>query len=80
VQALGLSFTVSTVTLALALQHAGEINAALLWPSLLALAMVLIGMWAGKLVRGRIEPETFRLYFFLGLLALGGHLALRGVL
>jgi uncharacterized membrane protein YfcA len=80
VQALGLSFTVSTVTLALALQHAGEIHAALLWPSLLALVTVLIGMGAGQLVRGRIKPETFRLYFFLGLLALGGHLALRGLL
>ena len=80
VQALGLSFTVSTVTLALALQHAGEIHAALLWPSLLALATVLAGMGAGQWVRGRIEPETFRLYFFLGLLALGGHLALRGLL
>jgi uncharacterized membrane protein YfcA len=80
VQALGLSFTVSTVTLALALQHAGEIHAALLWPSLLALVTVLIGMGAGQLVRGRIEPETFRLYFFLGMLALGGHLALHGLL
>jgi hypothetical protein len=46
----------------------------------LALVTVLIGMGAGQLVRGRIEPETFRLYFFLGMLALGGHLALHGLL
>lgn len=80
VQAFGLSFTVSTVTLALALQHAGEINTALLAPSLLALAVALAGMWLGQLVRGRIKPVTFRLCFFLGLLVLGLHLSLRGML
>jgi uncharacterized membrane protein YfcA len=80
VQALGLSFTVSTVTLALALQHAGVINSSQLWPSLVALAVVLVGMWAGQWLRGMVKPETFRLCFFLGLLLLGAHLALRGLL
>lgn len=80
VQAFGLSFTVSTITLALALQHAGETNTALLMPALLALLLALIGMWLGQLVRGRIKPATFRLCFFVGLLALGLHLTLRGLL
>src|SRR5450759_1501725 len=80
VQALGLSFTVSTVTLALALYHAGEMHMALAWPSLVALGMALIGMWLGQLVRGKVREGTFRLCFFLGLLGLGVHLALRGVL
>lgn len=80
VQALGLSFTVSTVTLAAALSHAGEINASLAGPSLTALGAALIGMWLGQLVRGRIRPETFQLCFFLGMLGLGAHLALRGLL
>jgi len=80
VQALGLSFTVSTVTLAAALGYAGEIHATLLGPALVALAAALIGMWLGQLVRGRIRAETFRLCFFVGLLLLGAHLALRGVL
>ena len=80
VQALGLSFTVSTVTLAAALGHAGEIHVTLLGPALVALAAALIGMWLGQLVRGRIRAETFRLCFFVGLLLLGAHLALRGVL
>jgi len=80
VQALGLSFTVSTVTLAAALGYAGEIHARLIGPALLALAAALIGMWLGQLVRGRIRAETFRLCFFVGLLLLGAHLALRGVL
>ena len=80
VQALGLSFTVSTVTLAAALGYAGEIHVTLLGPALVALAAALIGMWLGQLVRGRIRAETFRLCFFVGLLLLGAHLALRGVL
>ena len=80
VQALGLSFTVSTFTLAAALSHAGEINSQLILPSLLGLAAALIGMWLGQIVRGKVKAETFRLFFFLGLLALGAHLALRGLL
>ena len=80
VQALGLSFTVSTVTLALALYHAGEMNLALAVPSLLALAMAAAGMLLGQVVRGKVREQTFRLWFFLGLLGLGLHLALRGLL
>ncbi|MBI3703428.1 MAG: sulfite exporter TauE/SafE family protein [Rhizobiales bacterium] len=79
VQALGLSFTVSTVTLAAALGYAGEIHTSLLGPALVALAASLIGMWLGQLVRGRIRAGTFRLCFFVGLLLLGAHLALRGL-
>lgn len=80
VQALGLSFTVSTVTMAVALAYAGEINTTLAWPSLVALAAALIGMVLGQFIRGKIKAETFRLCFFVGLLLLGGHLALRGLL
>jgi hypothetical protein len=78
VQALGLSFTVSTITLAAALAHGGVMRTTMIWPSLVALAAALVGMVLGQLVRGRIREETFRLCFFIGLLLLGGHLALRG--
>jgi uncharacterized protein len=77
VQALGLSFTVSTVTLAGALGYAGEMRFSLAGASLVALGTALVGMWLGQLVRGKVKPETFRLFFFIGLLALGLHLALR---
>ncbi|HVZ50469.1 MAG TPA: sulfite exporter TauE/SafE family protein [Pseudolabrys sp.] len=80
VQALGLSFTVSTLTLALALSHAGEMRLSLAGAALTALAAALIGMVLGQMLRGRVRPETFRLWFFLGLLALGVHLALHGLL
>jgi len=79
VQAFGLSFTVSTITLAAALAYAGEIHATLAGPSLVALAAALVGMWLGQLVRGKVRAEMFRMCFFLGLLLLGVHLALRGV-
>lgn len=80
VQALGLSFSVSTVTLALALAYAGEIHASVAWPSLMALAVALAGMALGQSVRSRVKPETFRLCFYVGLLILGAHLALRDLL
>ena len=80
VQALGLSFTVSTITLAAALSYAGEMHASLAGPSLVALGAALIGMVLGQLLRGRLRAETFRLWFFVGLLLLGTQLALRGLL
>jgi uncharacterized protein len=80
VQALGLSFTVSTVALALALYHFGVLNLSLAWPALLALAAALVGMPLGQWVRGRVAPETFRLWFFIALLVLGTRLALRGLI
>jgi uncharacterized membrane protein YfcA len=80
VQALGLSFTVSTVTLALALGYAGEIHTSLAWPALVALGAALLGMWLGQIIRGKVSAEAFRLWFFIGLLMLGAHLTLRGLL
>ncbi len=80
VQALGLSFTVSTVALAVALAGDGHFR----WPaagaSLIALAAAFAGMMAGTAVRNRMPPATFRRWFFLGLLALGAHLLFRGLL
>jgi uncharacterized membrane protein YfcA len=80
VQALGLSFTVSTITLALALAYQGQFHNEVAWPALLALGVALIGMWLGQIIRNKVKAETFRLCFLLGLLALGVHLASRGLL
>jgi len=80
VQALGLSFTVSTITLAAALAYIGQVQTSLAWPSIVALAAALAGMGLGQLTRGKIKAETFRLCFFVGLMLLGLHLALRGLL
>jgi hypothetical protein len=49
-------------------------------PSLVALGAALVGMALRQSMRGRVPAETFRLWFFIGLLLLGAHLALRGFL
>lgn len=77
VQALGLSFTASTVALAVNLAHDGAFQVSVAGTSLLTLAPALAGMFLGQWVRTRVHPEVFRVYLFLGLLVLGGELVLR---
>lgn len=79
VQALGLSFTVSTVALALGLLRVDAWQMGSIWLSLLALVPALCGMWAGQTLRSRITAGTFRRVFFGGLLLLGLYLMLRGI-
>lgn len=74
VQALGLSFTVSTAALALVLFGAGSLGGGELSASLVALLPALLGMWLGQWLRQRISAQLFRRAFFLGLGALGMHL------
>ena len=80
VQALGLSFTVSTFALALSLLHEGAFGASDATASLFAVLPALGGMWLGQIVRARVSAQVFRRCFFLGLLALGLHLASRAFL
>lgn len=77
VQALGLSFTVSTIVLAVVLAVDGSFRPAVAAESFLALLPALGGMFAGQRLRTRIRPEAFRKCFFAGLFLLGTHLALR---
>lgn len=80
VQALGLSFTVSTIALAASLAGDGAYDATLAGTSLLATVPALAGMALGQWARGRLHPESFRRWFFLGLLALGLYMAAPGSL
>lgn len=77
VQALGLSFTVSTVALAIGLARESAFAIDDITSSLLAVIPALLGMWIGQHVRERISPATFRRWFFICLLALGLQLLLR---
>jgi uncharacterized membrane protein YfcA len=77
VQALGLSFTVSTIALAIGLAREHAFAVGDLGESLFAVVPALIGMWIGQRVRGRIGPETFRRWFFICLLGLGIQLLAR---
>lgn len=80
VQALGLSFMVSTMALAGILVQTGSLGISVAGVSLLALGPALLGMALGQLVRARVQSRAFRICFFLTLLALGAHLVLRGLM
>lgn len=80
VQALGLSFTVSTAALAAGLARDGAFGLDVAGASLIALAPALAGMALGQWIRLRVSATTFRRCFFLGLVALGGYLVPRGLL
>ncbi|TIU48800.1 MAG: sulfite exporter TauE/SafE family protein [Mesorhizobium sp.] len=82
IQALGLSFTVSTLALGFGLFRTGAFVSptAQLTGSVLALAPALAGMVVGQALRQRMSVETFRAVFFAGLLALGVYLALEAAL
>jgi len=76
VQALGITFTVSTILLAAIVAHAGIVQSSLLVPTIVALIASLFGMWLGQRFRSRLPEETFRRYFYAGMLLLGADLAL----
>jgi uncharacterized membrane protein YfcA len=79
IQALGLSFTVSTLALAAGLGHDGAFDTTVLWHSGLAVLPALAGMGVGQWVRLRVRPALFRTCFFAGLLLLGADLVIRGL-
>jgi len=79
VQALGLSFTISTVALAWSLAGSGSLDLRTGLYSLLALLPALVGMIAGQRLLRVMRPETFRHWFLLGMVLLGMDLAIRGL-
>jgi uncharacterized protein len=80
VQALGLSFTASTLALAAGLASHDAFPIVAAGASALYTAPALLGMLLGQWVRLRVDPATFRLLFFIGLLVLGVDLALHSLL
>lgn len=78
VQALGLSFTVSTLALAVGLAGQDALGSQALGASLLMLAPALLGMFVGQWMRQRISAAVFKRCFFIGLALLGGHLLVNG--
>lgn len=79
VQALGLSFTVSTIALAVGLLWHGAAPMGNLMTSTLAVAPALLGMAAGQAVRTRISPLLFRRLFLIFLLLLGLEMAVHSL-
>lgn len=77
IQALGLSFTVSTLALAANLARHDLLSESTLGMSLMAIAPALAGMLFGGWLRGKISAPLFRRCFFLGLLGLGVEITYR---
>ncbi len=75
IQALGLSFTVSTLALGVNLMSHHVLSTDIAGISLLALLPALVGMLIGQRARKKLSPILFRRCFFIGMLMLGMHLA-----
>jgi hypothetical protein len=80
IQALGLSFSVSTIVLSITLARGGVLGGSIAALSCAALAPAVIGMMLGAWLRRRISQPAFRVCFFAGMLLLGLHLASRALL
>jgi uncharacterized membrane protein YfcA len=79
IQALGLSFSVSTLALAAGLASRGAFHLSAAGASLLCTVPALAGVVVGQWIRDKLNAETFRRLFFLGLLLLGADLVARSV-
>ena len=77
IQALGMSFTVSTIALAVGLLVHGAFRIEQLGLSAVAVIPALLGMWLGACVRARISPKRFKRYFLVFLMLLGVELVSR---
>src|SRR5262249_37653357 len=75
VQALGLSFTVSTVALSINVMLEGGLQVSMAADTVTALVLACAGMWMGRALRQRMAASTFRRCFFAALLMLGLYLA-----
>ncbi|KVT87789.1 hypothetical protein WT25_06760 [Burkholderia territorii] len=75
IQALGLSFTASTVALALQLRVTGALQTVDLGVSVLALVPALAGMMGGQYARRVMSENAFKRCFFVGMIALGAYMA-----
>jgi uncharacterized membrane protein YfcA len=76
-QALGVSFTTSTLALAVTLALAGHFTLGTSAASAFAVIPAVLGMVLGQMIRKEMSEAVFRRCFFIGLAALGGWLLAR---
>src|SRR5215469_16211756 len=75
VQALGVFFTVATVSLSVNLTASGLMTAATALPGAVAMACSFAGMFIGHAVRTRMPADAFRRWFLIAMIFLGVYLA-----
>ncbi|AXA71679.1 hypothetical protein CE205_14250 [Achromobacter insolitus] len=78
IQAMGISFTVSTVALAVGLAINGGYSPEAAGASVLMLLPALAGMALGTWLRGRMSPQVFKRCFMVSLALLGAYQAAQG--
>jgi hypothetical protein len=78
-QAMGLSFTVSTAALAIALVARGAFAPSDAVVSALALVPAVLGMALGRALRRRLSEAAFRRWFFISVIALGVQMVVRAL-
>ena len=80
VQAVGINAFICPLALAAALMVHGELRFEVAGSWVVALVFSLAGMYVGQIVRRRTAEAVFRRGFFIGLLALGTYMCLRGLI
>lgn len=80
IQAMGIWFTLATVSLSVALGGRGALPAELAMVSAGAVIPAIAGMEIGRRLRERLAEELFRKVFFGVLLMLGVYIAARGII
>ena len=79
IQAMGLWFTIATISLAFSLENHGLFSDKLGWLSALAVLPALVGMWIGRVFRSRLSEPAFRRLFFVGLMLLGVYISVSSI-
>jgi uncharacterized protein len=80
VQILGINAFICPLALATALMVQGQLRIEVAGSWMVALVFSLAGMYVGQIVRQRFDEQVFRRSFFVGLLALGMYMCLRGLI
>jgi uncharacterized membrane protein YfcA len=80
VQSVGINAFVCPLALAAALMVHGQLRMQVAGSWVLALLFSLAGMYLGQILRRRAAEQVFRRAFFIGLLALGAYMCLRGLI
>ena len=75
IQALGLSFTISTVALGAVLMRNASFHGTTILLSCASLLPALLGVVLGNRLRRRVNEAMFRRVFYIGLLLIGGYFA-----
>lgn len=79
VQAMGLSFTVSSLALGLLLAFNGDLAGNTSWLGLLSVVAAALGMPIGRRLRGKLTDQTYKRLFFVVIIVIGVAMIIRNL-